>query len=1094
MLLTIKILMIIYVLSFVIFLYKLNNIMSWKIMNPDSFKLTYETNQLDINYGHISPMYVNYYFKLMNKKPNLEYLPSLISLSYIYNKKETLQEENIKSDFIKQIMQLKKLSIIIALLVFLIVSIEWNNLDVFTSAYQKGFILTLPLNISSGVILAYDHLSIPFILLLSFIFPIVFISNWTTVKTGEMKYYLSTILASHYFLIIVFLVIDILMFYVSFEIILPFFFILLGMFGGVQKFRAMYYLFLYTLWGSLFMLIEFLTKISENGTGVMGLLEDLQLASSWSIVGAIAIILAFSVKTPIVPFHLWLPLAHGDANVSGSIVLASIVLKMALYGFIRILIFILILSFATTQINMFFIFIFSLIFASTTTMRQNDLKVLVAYSSVAHMGSTLLGGFSNNHFGIFGSILFSIAHGVVSPALFIFVGAVFYDRIGSRIMNYLKGLVNFYPVAVPMLLTVIFGNMGTPLTANFIAELECILAAFMANPAMGTIAGLSIILSACYSIYMFNRITTGAQSVLLASAPDANKREFSILLPLVVLMVLLGIYPLIISEPIDLGLSHFLLGLHKNPFTCLLILASLLKNIKLNVIYTNIVNKLFSFNLAWKKMENIKILNFVYCRGWNTSGRYINSLNTMYNLSSLKKFGYLKGSKDSSNNGNNEIKLSAWWFFSCINCRKISGHERLDSSHPCSSGENRENPVVDTQVVVQPTPEEQYKIAEIMGWMNWQMKIMTSRGGGGVEFAQNLVEEAHKRAIKQGLDPKWLGLRAPSDRPVIISKTGDLHTIKGSVSAERRQSDRIKGNSSTETIEPSISKGSTSTESIQPSTSKILDKGKAPLSSKTEDEDFIDKSYKGKGKEPAGSYNQKVDIIETRKTSETRSIDSISSKGEGSTSKCTILEEIKPGLNQINSNEFDEIMVYMPTGILSGLLYGVHSYDSENPYNNPDDNDNNIINILDNSFNLIVSLLSFIGYSSCLAIILTIYSLYTQRYILIPYLKDKLIELIFGYREEYKKSILVNKYNSKGNIILSMNMYPYPKKNPVLNIPKQGPIVDEENQATPRVPYNSPVNSPPNSPKAKPKNKSSSGYDNNGASDSTRTTEKSTSR
>jgi NADH-ubiquinone oxidoreductase chain 4 len=162
-------------------------------------------------------------------------------------------------------------------------------------------------------------------------------------------------------------------------------------------------------------------------------------------------------------------------------VLASIVLKMALYGFIRILIFILILAFTAVQINMFFIFIFSLIFASTTTLRQNDLKVLVAYSSVAHMGSTLLGGFSNNLFGIFGSILFSIAHGVVSPALFIFVGALFYDRFGSRIINYLKGFVYLYPVAVAMLLPNIFGNMATPLTVNFVAEFECILATFMTN-------------------------------------------------------------------------------------------------------------------------------------------------------------------------------------------------------------------------------------------------------------------------------------------------------------------------------------------------------------------------------------------------------------------------------------------------------------------------------------------------------------------------------------------------------------------------------------------------------------------------------------
>jgi NADH-ubiquinone oxidoreductase chain 4 len=593
MLLNIKILMIFFLFSFVILLYKLNKYS--RVILIETSNRVLENVELDNNYRKPAPVLMNYYSDLLKKRPNLLTYPLLTTTSFVYNKKESINEEGSELEQIKQTIELKKLSMSLALLVFLIIGIEWNNLDVFTSAYQKGFSLTLPLGIHSGIILGYDHLSIPFILLLSFVFPIVFMSNWTTVKVGEMKYYLTTILSSHYFLIIVFLVIDILMFYISFEIILPFFFILLGMFGGVQKFRAMYYLFLYTLWGSLFMLLEFLTKIGENGTGVMGLLEDLQLSSSWSILGSIAIIIAFSIKTPIVPFHLWLPLAHGDANVSGSIVLASIVLKMALYGFIRILIFILILAFTAVQINMFFIFIFSLIFASTTTLRQNDLKVLVAYSSVAHMGSTLLGGFSNNLFGIFGSILFSIAHGVVSPALFIFVGALFYDRFGSRIINYLKGFVYLYPVAVAMLLPNIFGNMATPLTVNFVAEFECILATFMTNVWMGALAATSVILSAGYSIYMYNRISTGSISPYLITAPDINKREFSMLTPLSLIMISLGILPTLISEPLDLGLSNFLLSGYENVFSGFILIVSLVFSlfmfIYLKTSLSKIINK-----------------------------------------------------------------------------------------------------------------------------------------------------------------------------------------------------------------------------------------------------------------------------------------------------------------------------------------------------------------------------------------------------------------------------------------------------------------------------------------------------------------------
>ena len=735
-----------YILSFVLLLYKLNVFNN--INNFDNSKRIFEVIQLDDNMPK-TPLVMLDYFSVTHSskinRSNVIAFPLLMTTSFLLNKKERIDEENNTLYNVKQIIQLKKFSIAIAIFVFLVVSIEWNNLDIFSSGYQKGFFLTLPISTNSGVILAYDHLSIPFILLLSFIFPLVFISNWTTIKMGEIKYYLTTILASHYFLIIVFLVIDILMFYVSFEIILPFFFILLGMFGGVQKFRAMYYLFLYTLWGSLFMLIEFLTKIGENGTGVIGLLDDIQLSNSWSLLGTIAIILAFSVKTPIVPFHLWLPLAHGDANVSGSIVLASIVLKMALYGFIRILIFILVLSFATAQINMFFIFIFSIIFASTTTMRQNDLKVLVAYSSVAHMGSTLLGGFSNNHFGLFGSILFSVAHGVVSPALFIFVGALFYDRIGSRIINYLKGLLNIYPIAVAMLLTVIFGNMGTPLTANFIAELKCLLATFLINPGMAMIAALSVIFSAIYSIYMFNRISSGTISPLLMTAPDTYKREFSLLLPLITIMVLLGIFPILLSEPLDLGLSHFLLEPYSNPFILLFIFISLLNNFKkyFSMLSFNFFKLKSWFILIWSSVFSLNYrvnyikfagLNWFLCCFSSCKNKSHQKLNSPTNSASVSR-------RNSSENSNSNIES-----------------DNINSMTTSSNNLNTDNL---SDINLKPTQDQLVQINNLMKWMNWQMKIISSRGGGSQDAA-NIVEEAYKRANKQGLNPKWLGLKAPS--------------------------------------------------------------------------------------------------------------------------------------------------------------------------------------------------------------------------------------------------------------------------------------------------------------------------------------------
>jgi len=763
MLFTIKFLLISYLFSFVLLLYKVNIFTNMvEYLNISSIINYVELEEI----FKYSPLIIsNYYSEIASKQSNLATFSLLMTTSHIFNKNETIKEERIKLGFIKQINELKKSSLVLALLVLVVISIEWNNLNVFSSAYQKGFFLTLASSTNGGVILGYDHLSIPFILLIGIIFPIVIVSNWTTVKRDDMKYYLSTILSSHYFLIIVFLVIDILMFYVSFEIILPFFFILLGMFGGVQKFRAMYYLFLYTLWGSLFMLVEFVTKIGESGTGIIELLEDYELSDSWSIIGAMAIVLAFSVKTPIVPFHLWLPLAHGDANVSGSIVLASIVLKMALYGFIRILIFILLLSFATAQVNMLCIFIFSLIFASTTTIRQNDLKVLVAYSSVAHMGSTLLGGFSNNHFGLFGSILFGIAHGVVSPALFIFVGAVFYDRIGSRIVNYLKGLALLFPLAAVFLLPVIFGNMGTPLTANFIAEFLCIFAAFSINLILGSIAALSIIFSAIYSIYMYNRMITGSYSVLLTTAPDVNKRESVILLPLIIIMCILGIYPYLLSAPIDLGLSHFLLS-PQNPILLVIIFSFLFEKFKflLNILKSKLFSNFKMSDLLYEK-NNIGTMKFSGCilSCLNFRFRSTNTLDTDSIHSNDTVSVY---SSDSGGVSDLDIPRGN----RILSQIKSDVSAQFETDTPKASAND--------QVVAD----------QISNWINSQAKIFVSRYGDAGRISQedimDIIYQGQLKAIRAGIDPSLLGYDIPSKISSQMSNVVDNNLgIKGNISA-----------------------------------------------------------------------------------------------------------------------------------------------------------------------------------------------------------------------------------------------------------------------------------------------------------------------
>lgn len=428
---------------------------------------------------------------------------------------------------------------------------------------KKNKIKSLILN-ALDFLLALDAISLAFVLLTGWIIPIVFLSNWTSIEIYN-DYYVVIILGLEVFLLGVFLVIDLIMFYILFESILPLLFVLIGLYGAAQKFRAGYYLFLYTLLGSLFMLLSFVKLGGDSASTFFDNYSDEGLFQLLQQIVWTVLFVSFSVKTPLVPVHIWLPLAHSDANVSGSIILASVVLKLALYGFIRILIGLLLL--ATARLTNFFLGYcsMSLLFSSFTTVRQFDLKVLVAYSSIAHMASSLLGTFSDTLYGLMGSIIFGLAHGFVSPGLFIIVGAVLYDRCGTRIMNYFKGLSNILPFTSLIFLILVFGNMGVPLTGNFIGEFLSLLGAYQKNIFIGTIGTISVITSAIYSINTYNKTTSGSISPYILTIPDLFRKEYYTLLPLIVLTLILGVYPSFISSDIEFGLSSNLLLLPSWP-------------------------------------------------------------------------------------------------------------------------------------------------------------------------------------------------------------------------------------------------------------------------------------------------------------------------------------------------------------------------------------------------------------------------------------------------------------------------------------------------------------------------------------------------
>lgn len=275
----------------------------------------------------------------------------------------------------------------------------------------------------------------------------------------------------------------------------------------------------------------------------------------------ICIFFSIAVKTPLWPFHVWLPRAHAEAPLGGSVVLAGLILKLATYGYIRILI-----QFLPDASSYFSpvvqaISVITLIYASLSTLRQTDFKALIAYSSIGHISIVVLGLFSNTIQGLDGAILLSVGHGLVSPALFILCGGVLYDRFHTRIIHYYRGITIYIPIfSILFFLFTIF-NSGVPLSTNFCGETLSLIGIFQRSPIIAIIASTGIVLSAAYSIWLYNRIAFGSFSKYLRIPSDINKREIFSLLPLLIMSIVFGIFPNIILDQIHTSVSILLYSL-----------------------------------------------------------------------------------------------------------------------------------------------------------------------------------------------------------------------------------------------------------------------------------------------------------------------------------------------------------------------------------------------------------------------------------------------------------------------------------------------------------------------------------------------------
>ena len=432
----------------------------------------------------------------------------------------------------------------------------WYSFDKSTSEFQfieqaswiNGFI-----KFKFGI----DGISILFIVLTAFITPICIISCINSIKQ-RLKEFLIAILVLESFMIGVFCSLDLVVFYLFFEAGLIPMFLIIGIWGGPRRVYAAFKFFLYTLLGSVLMLVAIISIYWITGTTDVNEIYQIKIPEEFQYLLWLAFFSSFAVKMPMWPVHTWLPDAHVEAPTAGSVILAAILLKMAGYGFLRFSV-----GMFPVASDYFVPFVYTLsiiavIYTSLVALMQEDMKKLIAYSSVAHMGFVTLGIFTFTTQGIEGSIFQMISHGVISAALFLCVG-VLYDRVHSRLINSYGGVVNILPKYSMLFAVFMLGALGLPGTSGFVGEILVLLGAFQKNYLVAILASIGIILGAGYMLWLYKRVIFGKlEKKELLDLKDLNYSEFSILFILAVLTIIFGFYPNLILDTIHVSVDQLI--------------------------------------------------------------------------------------------------------------------------------------------------------------------------------------------------------------------------------------------------------------------------------------------------------------------------------------------------------------------------------------------------------------------------------------------------------------------------------------------------------------------------------------------------------
>ncbi len=409
--------------------------------------------------------------------------------------------------------------------------------------------------------LGVDGISLFFIVLSALLTPICILASWESI-TMRVREYMVAFLILESLMIGTFAALDAILFYVFFEAVLIPMFIIIGVWGGARRVYSAFKFFLYTLLGSVLMLLAVLYMISQAGTADIPTLMTTMFSPDVQIWLWLAFFASFAVKMPMWPVHTWLPDAHVEAPTAGSVILAGVLLKMGGYGFLRFS-----LPMLPDATEFFTPFIFALsviaiIYTSLVALVQKDMKKLIAYSSVAHMGFVTLGIFTLNQQGIEGAIFQMISHGIISGALFLCVGVV-YDRLHTRDLDRYGNLAVNMPVYAAVFMILMLGSVGLPGTSGFVGEFLSLLGAFQVNTVVATLAGLGVVLGAAYMLLLYRKIIFGPKvHDDAASLPDLTPREFALFLPLVILVIWLGIAPSYILDRVGPSVQNLLTHYH----------------------------------------------------------------------------------------------------------------------------------------------------------------------------------------------------------------------------------------------------------------------------------------------------------------------------------------------------------------------------------------------------------------------------------------------------------------------------------------------------------------------------------------------------